>query len=188
MSKYGLQKKFSLTHGNVHISRHFGPLRIFFFYFIIHNIQKWNHANKKEHNWSQITQKCKLFVSAHQNSINTSINTLGTSISIHEIITSNNAFIISMFLVFHKPHSVNTNNRQLFNTTECFPGSQADGHEAIAGWFQTMKWSYVWCMWWSQIIIILSASTLNIQYHKSDLLASIKGKLVGFKIVTCVSI
>jgi hypothetical protein len=78
-------------------------------------------------------QRGKLFVSAHQNSINTSINTLGTSISIHEIITINNVFIISMFLVFHKPCSVNKNNHQLFNNTECFPGSQADGHKAIAG-------------------------------------------------------
>jgi len=77
-------------------------------------------------------QTGKLFVSAYQNFINTSINTLGTSISIHEITTINNAFIISMFLVFLKPCSVNKNNRQLFNTTECFPGSQADGHEAIA--------------------------------------------------------
>jgi len=73
------------------------------------------------------------FVSAHQNSINASINTLRTSISIHEIITPDNAFIISMFLVFHKACSVNTNNHQPFNTTECFPGSQADGHKAIAG-------------------------------------------------------
>jgi PPE-repeat protein len=52
----------------------------------------------------------KLFVSAHQNSINTSINNLGTSISIHEINTINNEFIISMFFVFHKPCSVNKNN------------------------------------------------------------------------------
>jgi hypothetical protein len=51
-----------------------------------------------------------------------------------------------MFLVFHKPRSVNTNNRQLFNTTERFPDSQADGHEAIARWFQTTsQWNGLLC-------------------------------------------